>query len=119
MSSGSNNKVPAWLFLQWLTSPETMVQTHLGGNMNPVRASAWADPDVADLVNSWGAYTGQYVEVVSEMGQYAQILYPPHAELTRALDRWAEAIQQSYFEGGNVEANLCAAEEDITDILGL
>lgn len=119
MSSGSNNKVPAWLFLQWLTSPETMVQTHLGGNMNPVRASAWADPDVADLVNSWGAHEGQYVEVVSEMGQYAQILYPPHAELTRALDRWAEAIQQSYFEGGNVEANLCAAEADIANILGL
>ena len=53
------------------------------------------------------------------MGQVAQILYPPHAELTRALDRWAEAIQQSYFEEGNVEENLCAAQEDIANILGL
>ena len=119
MSASSSNKTPAWLFLQWLTSPETMVQTHLGGNMNPVRASAWADADVAALVDTWGASPGQYAEVVSAMGQVAQILYPPHAELTRALDRWAEAIQQSYFEGGHVEENLCAAEEDIANILGL
>jgi multiple sugar transport system substrate-binding protein len=119
MSASSQNKTSAWLFLQWLTSPDTMIQTHLGGNMNPVRASAWEDPDVAALVETWGAYPGNYREVVSEMGQVAQILYPPHAELTRALDRWAEAIQQSYFEGGNVEANLCAAQEDIANILGL
>lgn len=119
MSSASDEEVAAWLFLQWLTSPETMIDTHLGGNMNPVRVSAWEDPEVAALVETWGSEPGQYREVVTEMGEVAQILYPPHPELTRALDRWAEAIQQSYFDDGNVEANLCAAEEDIAEILGL
>jgi multiple sugar transport system substrate-binding protein len=119
MSSASSNKDAAWLFLQWLTSKETMVQTHLGGNMNPVRASAWEDPDVAAMVQAWGAEPGQYIETVQVMSEVAGIRFPPHPELTRMLDRWAEAVQQSYFEGGNVEQNLCAAQEDIARILGI
>lgn len=119
MSSASKNKDAAWLFLQWLTSKETMVKTHLGGNMNPVRASAWEDPDVAAMVQAWGAEPGQYIETVQIMSEVAGIRFPPHPELTRMLDRWAEAVQQSYFEGGNVEQNLCAAQEDIARILGM
>ena len=38
MNANSQDKEAAWLFLQWLTSKETMIKTHLGGNMNPVRA---------------------------------------------------------------------------------
>jgi multiple sugar transport system substrate-binding protein len=119
MSSASKNKDAAWLFLQWLTSKETMVKTHLGGNMNPVRASAWENPDVAAMVQAWGAEPGQYIETVQIMSEVAGIRFPPHPELTRMLDRWAEAVQQSYFEGGNVEQNLCAAQEDIARILGM
>lgn len=117
MNAGSTQKDAAWLFLQWLTSKETMVKTHLGGNMNPVRASAWADPDVAAMVQAWGAYPGQYIETVQTMSQVAGINFPPHPELTRMLDRWAAAIQTSFFEGGNVEANLCAAQDDIARML--
>jgi multiple sugar transport system substrate-binding protein len=118
MNSASDNKGASWLFLQWLTSKETMVQTHLAGNMNPVRQSAWEDSDVAAMVESWGAYPGQYRETVQTMAQVAAIRFPPHPELTRMLDRWAEAIQQSYFDGGNIEENLCAAQEEIAAILG-
>lgn len=117
MSAASQHKDAAWLFLEWLTSKETMIQTHLGGNMNPVRSSAWADPQVAALVESWGEHPGQYREVTEEMGKVAGIWFPPHPELTRMLDRWAEAIQQSYFDNGNVEANLCAAQDAIARML--
>lgn len=118
MNSASQNKGAAWLFLQWLTSKETMVKTHLSGNMNPVRASAWEDPEVSAMVMEWGAEPGQYLETVQTMAEAAGIRFPPHPELTRMLDRWAEAIQQSYFGQGNVEDNLCQAEEDIERILG-
>jgi multiple sugar transport system substrate-binding protein len=117
-NGASENKTAAWLFLQWLTSKETMIKTHLAGNMNPVRQSAWIDPEVAAMVDEWGETPGQYREVVQEMSEVAAIRFPPHPELTRMLDRWAEAIQQSYFEGGNVEANLCAAQEEIAAMLG-
>ena len=117
MNSASNNKGAAWLFLQWLTSKETMVKTHLGGNMNPVRLSAWANPDVAAMVEAWGEYPGQYRETAQTMAAVAAIRFPPHPELTRMLDRWAEAIQKSYFDGGNVEKNLCDAQKDIAGML--
>lgn len=118
MNSASENKEAAWQFLQWLTSKDTLVKTHLGGNMNPVRLSSWEDPDVSAMVEAWGETPGQYREVVSEMAKVAGIRFPPHPELTRWLDRWAEAIQQSYFDGGNVEENLCAAQADIEKMMG-
>lgn len=117
INSASKNKDAAWLFLQWLTSKETMIKTHLAGNMNPVRQSAWQDPQVSALVDQWGETPGQYKQVVQEMGKVAGIRFPPHPELTRMLDTWAGAVQKSYFEGGNVEANLCAAQKDIQAIL--
>lgn len=117
MNAASQNKVAAWLFLQWVTSKDTMIATHLGGNMNPVRQSAWEDPEVAAMVQSWGETPGQYIEAVQTMSEVAGIQFPPHPELTRMLNRWAGAIQQSFFDGGNVEQNLCAAEQDIASML--
>ena len=119
MNAATKNEIASWLFLQWVTSPDIMIKTHLNGNMNPVRASAWKDPQVAKLVDSWGATPGQYKDVVSEMGKVAQILYPPHPELTRALDVWAGAIQKTYFGKGTAEENLRSAQTEITKILGL
>ncbi len=119
MNSATKNEIASWLFLQWVTSPEVMIQTHLNGNMNPVRASAWEDPQVAKLVESWGETPGQYKDVVSEMGNAAGILYPPHPELTRALDVWAGAIQKTYFGKGAAKKNLCNAQTEISKILGL
>jgi len=119
MNANSDQKTAAWLFLQWLTSKETMVKTHLGGNMNPVRQSAWENPEVAALVESWGETPGQYREVAAEMAEVAALRFPPHPELTRMLDRWAEAVQKSCFDSGNVKQNLCEAQSDIERMLGI
>ena len=116
MSSGSESKGAAWTFLQWLTSPDVLLQTHLAGNMNPVRLSAWENEELAALVETWGSEPGQYREVLAETAEIAAISVPPHPELTRALDRWAEAIQQSFFDG-NTKANLEAAAADIESML--
>lgn len=116
MSSTSPNKGAAWTFMQWLTSKETLIKTHLAGNMNPVRTSAWQDPELAAMVDAWGATPGQYREVLEETAEIAAIRYPPHPELTRALDIWAEALQKSYFDG-NTQENLSAAAEEISRVL--
>lgn len=117
MNSASKNKDAAWQFLQWVTSKETMVKSHLNGNMNPVRESAWLDPEVSSMVTSWGEYDGQYLEVIQQMGEFSGLRFPPHPELTRVLDIWAEAIQKSFFGLGNVQENLDIAAKQIKTIL--
>ncbi|QYG13159.1 ABC transporter substrate-binding protein [Microbacterium sp. PAMC22086] len=116
MAAASAEKGAAWTFLQWLTSADVLLQTHLAGNMNPVRLSAWDDPELAALVDTWGAEPGQYREVLEGTAEIAAINFPPHPELTRALDRWAEAIQQTFFDG-KAKENLEAAAADIERIL--
>lgn len=117
MNSASQHKDAAWLFMQWVTSKETMIKTHLAGNMNPVRQSAWDAPEVVKLMQSWGEKPGQYIEAAKTEAEVATIRFPPHPELTRMLDRWAEAIQKSYFGQGDVKTNLCQAQDDIQHML--
>ena len=118
INAASSKKEAAWLFLSWVTSKDIMIRSHLGGNMNPVRKSASANNDVAALVNSWGEYPGQYVEVTSIMGEVAAVRFPPHPELTRMLDRWAQAVQEVYYGKADAKEALCNAESDIRPMLG-
>lgn len=117
MNEASTSKDAAWLFLSWVTSKDVMVKTHLAGNMNPVRQSAWENPDVAAMVDSWGAAPGQYREVTGIMNEVAAVRFPPHPELTRMLDRWAQAVQEVYFNGTDTKEALCAAQADIERML--
>jgi multiple sugar transport system substrate-binding protein len=118
MNKASSHKKAAWLFINWVTSKDTMVETHLRGNMNPVRISAWEDPRLQKMVEGWGETPGQYRDVeVTMLKQVAGLYFPPHPELTRMLDRWAEAVQQSFFDGGNVRKNLEKAAKDIEGML--
>ncbi len=117
MNSASTHKDAAWLFMQWVTSKETMIKTHLAGNMNPVRKSAWDAPEVVKLMQGWGETPGQYIQAAKTEAEVATIRFPPHPELTRMLDRWAEAIQKSYFGQGDVKTNLCEAQADIQKML--
>jgi multiple sugar transport system substrate-binding protein len=116
MNANTDDKGAAWTFMQWLTSADTLLQTHLNGNMNPVRSSAWDDPELSKMVEQWGAEPGQYRDVVEATAEIAEIRYPPHPELTRALDIWAEAIQKSFFDGKTRE-HLESARDEIARIL--
>lgn len=117
MNSASKNKEDAWKCLQWLTSSETMIKSHLLGNMNPVRNSAWEDEGVLSLVNSYGEQEGQYAEVCKAMADCAELTLPAHPEIIRALDKWAEAVQKVYYNEATAKDALTAAAEEITEIL--
>jgi len=116
MNSGSQDKGAAWTFMQWLTSPDVLLKTNLAGNMNPVRTSAWEDEELSTMVDEWGETPGQYREVLEATAEISAIRFPPHPELTRVLDIWAEALQASYFDG-NTEEHLKTAAEEIDSIL--
>jgi multiple sugar transport system substrate-binding protein len=73
---------------------------------------------VAALVDSWGAHPGQYREVTATMAKVAAIRFPPHPELTRMLDRWAQAVQEVYFGNFDAETALCAAQDDVRKMIG-
>lgn len=116
MNSAAADKGAAWTFMQWLTSPDVLLETHLAGNMNPVRASAWENEELSTMVDAWGETPGQYREVLEATADISAIRFPPHPELTRVLDIWAEALQASYFDG-ETEMHLKAAAEEIDAIL--
>lgn len=113
MNSSSKQKDAAWKFMQWTTSREVMIKTHLSGNMNPVRTSAWEDPEVAAMVKGWGENEGQYLSVVQEMSKVAGLRLPAHPEITRFLDIWAEAVQKAYYGQDTVENALKDAADQI------
>lgn len=117
MNSASKHKDAAWKFLQWTTSRDVMIKTHLAGNMNPVRKSAWEDPEVAAMVKNWGATEGQYLSVVQEMSKVADLRLPAHPEITRVLDIWAEAVQKAYYGEDTVENALKKAAEQIESVI--
>lgn len=117
MNAASSKKDAAWLFLEWVTSKDVMVRTNLAGNMNPVRKSAWENDELQAQVDSWGSEPGQYRKVTGIMDEVAAVRFPPHPELTRMLDRWAEAVQQVYFGNADAKSALCAARDDIERML--
>ncbi|MBR0161577.1 MAG: sugar ABC transporter substrate-binding protein [Oscillospiraceae bacterium] len=117
MNSASRHKDEAWQVLKYLTSKDTMIKQHLLGSMEPVRQSAWEDEGVIALINGYGEYEGQYLEVVKTMGDCAELTLPAHPEITRALDVWATAVQSAYYGQSSVEDALNAAAAEIADIL--
>jgi multiple sugar transport system substrate-binding protein len=117
INSASKHKDAAWKFLQWATSGEILNKTHLAGNMNPVRKSAWDDPEVSAMVKGWGETEGQYLDVMKKMAEVAEPRLPAHPEITRILDIWAEAVQNAYFGQARVEDALKVSADEIRAIL--
>ncbi len=117
MNSASQNKDGAWKFLEWVTSKDIMIDTHLAGNMNPVRSSAWDNEEVSAMVKQWGAEEGQYLSVLEETSQITKLQLNPHPQIARALDIWAEAVQKSYYGEATVEDSLKQAAEQIEKVL--
>ncbi len=89
--------------MEWVTSKDISVRTALAGNMNPVRTVGLGRSRCTALMESWGETPGQYIAAAKTEAEVAALRFPPHPELTRMLDRWAEAIQQSWLRPGRCE----------------
>ena len=93
MNAQTKKETAAWLFIQWSTSKEVMLQAAINGNMDPPRKSSWNAPEVAKLTNEWGSR-----DIVEEVMQFAKIRFTPHPLAPAAGDRWVQAMQEIYME---------------------
>jgi multiple sugar transport system substrate-binding protein len=115
MNAKTRNKEAAWLFIQWATSKEVLLQSALAGNLDPVRRSVWEHPDVVAMTSKWD--NGNWRKVVTDMLEKYAAWYPtPQTELVAVWDRWIQAYHEIY-AGKDAQQAMDEAARDIEQIL--
>jgi multiple sugar transport system substrate-binding protein len=116
MSKATKNKEAAWLFIQWATSPQTLLNATLEyRNYNPSRISVMSNPQVQKIMGAWG--NGSYVKTQQENLKTARVAWVPHPERTRLGDIWARALHEIYFKRASTEDALRKASAEIDKVL--
>jgi len=116
MSKATKNKEAAWLFIQWATSPQTLLNATLEyRNYNPSRISVMTNPKVQQIMGAWG--NGSYVKTQQENLKTARVAWVPHPERTRLGDIWARALHEIYFKRASAEEALKKASAEIDKVL--
>ena len=112
MSKTTRNKEAAWLFIQWATSPQTLLNATVEfRNYNPTRASVMNDPRVQKMIGGWG--NGIYVETVQKNFETARVGWIPQPERARVGDIWMRALHEIYFKRMSPEAALERANGEV------
>jgi multiple sugar transport system substrate-binding protein len=97
ISKATKNKDAAWLFVQWATAQQTLLNATIGyRNYNPSRISVTNDPRVQEIMGAWG--DGSYLKVVAQNLETARVAWIPQSERTRLGDIWARALHEVYFQ---------------------
>jgi multiple sugar transport system substrate-binding protein len=116
MSKATKNKGAAWLFIQWATSPRTLLNATVEHkNYNPSRASVMEDPRTQRVLGSWG--NGTYVKTVQENLKTARVAWVPQPERARLADIWARALHEIYFKRLSAQDALKRADDEINKVL--
>ena len=115
MSKATKNKEAAWLFIQWATSPQTLLNATVQfKNYNPSRASVMNDPRTQKVLGGWG--NGAYVRTVQENLKTARVAWVPEPERARLGDIWARSLHEIYFKKLSAEDALRRADDEINKI---
>jgi ABC-type glycerol-3-phosphate transport system substrate-binding protein len=115
MSSATKNKGAAWLFIQWATSPRTLLNATVEyQNYNPTRISVMNDPRTQKVMGGWG--NGTYMKVAQENLKTARIAWVPEPERPRLGDIWARALQEMYFKRLTPEEAMKRATDEVNKI---
>jgi multiple sugar transport system substrate-binding protein len=115
MSSATKNKGAAWLFIQWATSPRTLLTATVEHrNYNPSRMSVMNDPRTQKIMGSWGG--GSYVKAVQKNLETARMAWVPQPERSRLGDIWARALHEVYFKRASSEEALKKANDEANRI---
>ena len=97
ISRATKNKEAAWLFVEWATSPRTLLNATVGyRNYNPSRMSVTNDPRVQEIMTAWGG--GSYLKTVAKNLETAKVAWTPQPERTRLGDIWARSLHEVYFQ---------------------
>ena len=116
LSKATKNKEAAWLFLQWATSPRTLLNATVSyRNYNPSRMSVTNDPRVQAVMAPWGG--GSYLKTVAKNLETARIAWVPQPERARMGDAWARALHEVYFKRMSATDALKRANGEINKTL--
>ncbi len=115
MSSATKNKGAAWYFIQWATSPRTLLNATVEHkNYNPTRVSVMNDPRTQKVMGGWG--NGTYVKTVQENLKTARIAWVPEPERPRLGDTWARALHEIYFKRLSAADAMKRASDEVNKI---
>lgn len=98
MNSASKNKLAAWLFIQWATSKQPMIDAIRG--VAAGGPGAFADPPRQSVFNSTfkqtlGDFTG-YLDTFEAVIDSTKIQFSPQKHFFDTTESWAAALQQVY-----------------------
>jgi len=109
ISSISQKKPLAWLFIQWATSKEIQFKQALSGKTLTPRSSALSDPEVI-------AKNPEIVYTVSQ-GLKAGVLSRPHLKFWELMDPFARSLQEVILGKKEVEPTLNEVQKVWKNIL--
>lgn len=112
------NKEAAYLYTQWFTSPENLIEANknLGGNTDVVRASIFADPSMAELFPGADAYLDAQKANLEQA--VPDPILPGYAEYTQALELEISNALTSGKSAQDALDDAAAAWDEITDAFG-
>jgi ABC-type glycerol-3-phosphate transport system substrate-binding protein len=115
MSSATKNKGAAWLFIQWATSPRTLLTATVEyANYNPTRISVMNHAQTQKAMGGWGH--GQYLKAVQENLKTARVAWVPEPERPRLGDIWARALHEMYFKQATPEEAMKKATDEVNRV---
>lgn len=118
--SGSKHKEAAWLFIQWATSPQTVLKVHL---LDPIvdiavaRNSIWADEEFIkkfDFDYSAGSFVDAFRETLNIAPSWYRPAFPEWAEVG---DRVALAVSEAIVGMKTPQKALADAQKDVWETL--
>ena len=112
MNNYSRKKEAAWLWMQYSTSPQRLLDGALNGNniINPSRGAIWEDEDFIRRMNA--DYPG-YLEQYEALVKNCRLYFTAHPLFAQSADKWARKLHEIH--AGNIAA--AAALDELADEL--
>lgn len=109
MNARSQNKVAAWLFMQWASGKDSMNKAvQSGAFADPVRQSVF-DGTFKNTLGDFPGYLDAFEKVIGE----SKILFTPQTKFLETTEDWAVAVQQIY-GGADAKSTLDALAQSVT-----
>lgn len=91
MNAFSKNKEAAWLWMQYTTTKEFVLDAAVNGlTVDPIRASTWDSKEWKDKI---APFTG-YVDTWKAVEPYTKVYYTPQSAFFEATTEWSAALQE-------------------------
>ncbi len=91
INGASRHKGASWLFIQWATSKERLLDASVNyNNFDPTRESVWNNPAIVEMFEKMGNYR----EVDTAVLQDARVLFTPNPQVMALTELWSVALQE-------------------------